>query len=513
MRNTTESTGRAQRTAALIIGASLALACLPAAAVQAEVVNGPPVAVADEATALAGADVRVDVLANDSDPDGDPLALSSVAVTSGDGTAEIDGSGVVVHAGATFVGPLLVDYVVDDGRGGSATGTLTVTVTAPPPVNGPPVPRADAATVVAGGKVTVEVLANDSDPDGDPLALSSALVVSGPGTAVVAGSSVEVRATAAGTIKVDYVVTDGRGGSATGRLTVTSTPAPPVNHRPVARGDSVTVLTGSTTYVRVMANDSDPDGDRISLLSVKPAAHGSATRYGTRVRYRANSSYTGTVRVTYTIRDSHGSRDTAVLTITVKKPAAPSRTQVEAALARLHLPVGPVNGTYDGRTRRALCAWRTVTGRTPDRDLPSRAEARAIVAARSLPRARSTMVVGINVSVTCQAAFWVRPNHQYRRIMPATTGTAAFRTRLGYHRIFSVYRTWKWSTLYPEARMYKPMFFSGGQALHGSSSDTLVRTYPASHGCVRMLHRDIDAMQAASVGYGTVVRVFGHWNG
>ena len=55
------------------------------------------------------------------------------------------------------------------------------------------------------------------------------------------------------------------------------------------------------------------------------------------------------------------------------------------------------------------------------------------------------------------------------------------------------------------------MQFSGGQAMHGSATDALVRTYPASHGCVRMLHRDIDALQAGGVGNGTLVRVIGTW--
>jgi lipoprotein-anchoring transpeptidase ErfK/SrfK len=95
--------------------------------------------------------------------------------------------------------------------------------------------------------------------------------------------------------------------------------------------------------------------------------------------------------------------------------------------------------------------------------------------------------------------------------MPACTGKAGYRTRLGTFRIFREYHTWRTSTLYPEARMYKPMQFSGGQAMHGSATDSLVMTYPASHGCVRMLHRDIDAMHAGGVGVGTYVRVIGRW--
>ena len=145
------------------------------------------------------------------------------------------------------------------------------------------------------------------------------------------------------------------------------------------------------------------------------------------------------------------------------------------------------------------------------RQYPSSAEAKAIVATEGLPAAQGSMVTGVNVSVACQAGFWVGANREYRRVMAATTGKKGFRTRLGTHRIFITHHVWRYSTIYPEARMYKPMQFSGGQALHGSATDRLVKTYPASHGCVRMLHRDIDAMQAGGVGNGTLVRVFGAW--
>jgi lipoprotein-anchoring transpeptidase ErfK/SrfK len=86
-----------------------------------------------------------------------------------------------------------------------------------------------------------------------------------------------------------------------------------------------------------------------------------------------------------------------------------------------------------------------------------------------------------------------------------------YATRLGTNRIFITHRTWRYSTIYPEARMYKPLQFDGGQAIHGSASDSMVKTYPASHGCVRMLHRDINALHAGGVGNGTWVKVFGAW--
>lgn len=399
------------------------------------------------------------------------------------------------------------------------------------PVDAAPVATPDVASMLAPALLQVDVVGNDVDPEGGPLSLVAATVAPPEGGSVsVENGLVHVRSAAGfqGQLQVTYVVADATGNQAPGMLTVDVVgPAP--NQPPVAVDDSAKVKAGSTYRIKVLANDSDPDGQAIRLVKVGKAKHGTAKRSGSTVRYRAKASFSGTETLTYTIRDSAGATATATLRIevTARKPAKPkppaakpkppakapgtSRIQVERAMSRLGLPVGRVDGSYDSATRRALCAWRTITARRAHRGLPSADEARALVTSDGLPGARSMFVVGVNVSRTCQAAFWVGSERQFRRVMPATTGMAGYRTRTGTYRIYRTVRTWYWSRLYPEARMYKPMFFSGGQALHGSATDALVRTYPASHGCVRMLHRDIDALVAAGVGNGTAVKVFGAW--
>lgn len=390
-------------------------------------------------------------------------------------------------------------------------------------VNHPPVARPDSGAMYSHSKLILDVRANDSDPDGDPVRITSAAVrTAGAGTVKVWNQRLLVRSSTqfSGPMSITYAISDGRGGRAQGSVVI-KVVGPQPNHAPLARADQATVRAGRTYRIRVLANDSDPDGNRIRLINVAPAAHGKARRSGSRVVYRARSDFAGVDAVTYTIRDSRGATAQGVLTLrvtakTVKAPSAPSptrvtRTSVEAALARMGLPVGTVDGWYDARARRAFCAWRTATGRKANRSLPTNSEAKAITSSSHLPKARSWMVRGINISRTCQAAFWVSKSRRYVRVMAATTGKPGYRTRTGVFRVYRAYKGWKYSTIYPEARMYKPMFFSGGQAMHGSSTDRLVKTYPASHGCVRMLHRDINAMKAGGVGVGTRVKVFGNW--
>lgn len=489
--------------------------------------DAPPAAVADLVSVVSGQSVTVSPLVNDVDPEGLPLQLvpGSVAVVSGSGTATPSANDVLIATTAGYVGPMVVAYAVADPAGNTASSTITADVTAPPPPpNVPPVAAADTGSMYAPAELRIDLLANDSDPDGDALAVTGiTMLTPQAGTVALEGQVLVIRSTAgyAGPLSATYVLADARGGQAQGTVEVTVV-GPVPNGAPVAAPDAVSVRTGGTVRVKVLANDSDPDGDQLRLAKVGKPRKGKARRAGSTLVYTAPKS-TGTVRISYTVTDARGASATGTLTVTITarkaatpKPSSPTsknptRRAVESALARLGLPVGAADGRYDARTRRAVCAWRTVMGRSAHRGLPTGSEARAIVAAQGLPSASATMVTGVTVSVTCQAAFWVGADREYRRVMPACTGKKGFRTRLGTHRVFVAHSTWRYSTIYPEARMYKPMQFSGGQAMHGSATDALVHTYPASHGCVRMLHRDIDAMIAGGVGVGTLVRVIGRW--
>lgn len=82
--------------------------------------------------------------------------------------------------------------------------------------NRPPVAVDDAATTTIGIPVVIAVLANDSDPDGDPLSIATTPPAFG--TIAVAGGSITYTPTTAGVTGIDtftYTISDGRGGVAT----------------------------------------------------------------------------------------------------------------------------------------------------------------------------------------------------------------------------------------------------------------------------------------------------------
>lgn len=196
---------------------------------------------------------------------------------------------------------------------------------------------------------------------------------------------------------------------------------------------------------------------------------------------------------------------------TAAEAKGPSNLEVEQALERLGLPVGKVDGTYSAHAKRALCAWRHAMGRPTNRNLPTPAEEAAIVATTSLPKPLGLMVTGLNVNQRCQTLFWVRGKGDSRRyvaVFGVSTGTYKHPTRIGTFRIQWQKEGFVESNIYSGAFMWRPKFFSGGMALHGSRSDSLIFPWPASHGCVRMYHKDINRLWDEGVGVGTRVKVY-----
>ena len=275
--------------------------------------NRPPVAVNDAATTFAGQPVTVAVLANDSDPDGDTLTIVGVTAPA-NGTVAATATNVTYTPAPRFTGTDTFTYTIDDGRGGTATATVTVTVGPPP--NRPPVAVNDAATTTSGQPVTVDVIANDSDPDGDPLTVQS---VTAPalGTAQISGNQVVYTPAAGvlGTDTFDYTINDGRGGTATASVTITITA--PINRPPVAVDDNAATAVSTPVLIDVLANDSDPDGDPLTIVSVTQPANGVATIANGEISYQPQRGFTGTVTFQYTISDGRGGTATATVTVVV----------------------------------------------------------------------------------------------------------------------------------------------------------------------------------------------------
>ena len=277
--------------------------------------NQAPVAADDTAATDEDTAVVVDVLANDTDADGDAMAVGSLGRPA-HGTAVLEGGGVRYTPAAEYSGTDSFTYSVYDGAGGVATATVSIDVR---PVNDAPVARNDSVSTDEDTSVAFDVLANDTDADGDVLAFAG--VVDSPDRGEIACDGTGACTYTPdrdrnGSDSFSYRVDDGRGGTATARATISVRSA---NDAPVAADDDATTRAGTPVVVSVLANDRDADADVLVVASVGPPAHGTAVVAPgvNSVVYTPDALYQGTDSFTYTIDDGRGGTATATVVVAV----------------------------------------------------------------------------------------------------------------------------------------------------------------------------------------------------
>lgn len=305
--------------------------------------NQPPTAVDDTAVTDEDTAVTIPLLANDSDPDGDPLTITAVGSPQ-HGTASSNGLAAVYTPTLNFFGQDVFTYTVTDGEW-LATAVVTVTVL---PVNDAPVAADDTAETPEDKPRTIAVLGNDSDVDGDALLVSD---IGNPshGTAVTDGTWVTYTPTTDfnGQDVFTYTISDGQ---LTDTAVVTVTVGA-VNDAPVAVDDVAETDEDTAVTIPVLANDNDPDGDTLAMSAVGAAQHGEVSLVGTAVRYTPTLNFHGTDTFTYTISDGELVA-TAAVTITIRPvndaPIAADDTAETDAGTAVSIPVLDNDSDPDG---------------------------------------------------------------------------------------------------------------------------------------------------------------------
>ena len=181
----------------------------------------------------------------------------------------------------------------------------------------PPVANDDAASTDEDTPTTIDVLANDSDPN--PEDTLSIVGVTDPahGTAALAGGGVRYTPDAdyCGADSFLYTISDSHGSTDEAQVNVTVVCQP---DPPVAVDDAATVDEDSEVQIPVLANDHDPDpGAVLAIASVGAPAHGTALIGDTSVLYTPDPNYCGADSFSYTVRDDTGRTDVGLVSITV----------------------------------------------------------------------------------------------------------------------------------------------------------------------------------------------------
>lgn len=136
-------------------------------------------------------------------------------------------------------------------------------------------------------------------------------------------------------------------------------PSPTGNLTPVAVDDTLTVRQGRTVDVDVLGNDTDPDGDPLTVASVGPAALGTVTLSDGVVQYSAPTTATGTDTFTYVVTDDVAGEATATVTVTVVPPAtATLRVPARPHALQTYRIRGRVRPPLDDVADVRLLRWR-----------------------------------------------------------------------------------------------------------------------------------------------------------
>ena len=336
--------------------------------------NTAPVAGDDTSDVVTGQTTKINVLSNDTDVDGDALTITQInGVDMQPGWQTwVEGTGLVtVNADGTLDiksnsdGPYSFEYTVSDGKGGTDTATVSGNSSASCNDNGgnsnnSPVAVNDVAGGELGKARTVDVLSNDTDADGDALAVTHINGVSmQPGWQTWVDGVGLVKLNADQTVTVEpapgvasasfeYTASDGKGGTANGTVNVESfivdPPAPTPNSAPVAGDDVASGEFGKARTVDVLSNDTDADGDTLSIThisgqAIQPNGHVDVANIG---RVTLNTDNTLTVQplsgdasvntsFEYTVSDGKGGTDTGKVDLIsfIVDPPAPTSGSIE----------------------------------------------------------------------------------------------------------------------------------------------------------------------------------------
>ncbi|EOV9523179.1 tandem-95 repeat protein [Vibrio parahaemolyticus] len=267
-----------------------------------------------------------ELLSNVDDEDKDTLSVENLIIDKGNGTLVDNGDGTWTftpqidddtEVSFTF------DIIDDEDLVVSGSANLDIL-----PINDAPNAKNEVITTGEDTAVTIDVLVNDSDVEGDVLSIQSASVPKEQGTVeVVDGKLVFTPAeNFNGEATISYIVTDGDL-TDEAKVSVTVTP---VNDSPVAVDDTTSIQEDTAVTIDVLTNDTDVDGDKLSIESASvPKEHGTVEVVDGKLVFTPAENFNGDAEITYTVTDGELT-DEAKVTVTVNPVNDMPTIQVDA---------------------------------------------------------------------------------------------------------------------------------------------------------------------------------------
>ncbi|WP_410503587.1 Ig-like domain-containing protein [Leeuwenhoekiella sp. ZYFB001] len=295
-----------------------------------------------------GQPVSGDVGTNDENPDGPADSeVYSVLTQPASGSLVFNADGTYTYTpNDGFIGEDTFSYEVCDGGSPQACDSADVIIQVLPigtPDNAAPVANDDTAITEAGTPVEGNVLVNDFDPDGDTITVTGNTEPTNGSVTVNPDGSYTYTPEPGfiGEDSFEYTVCDDADPSLCATGTVTIEVVADTDNTTVANDDAFFGYIGEEITGNVLTNDSDPEGDAISVISNTQPANGNVTVAADgSLTYTPNTDFSGADQFTYTIEDANGAQDTATVYISVD----PSENGGNTILA-----INDINDTFEGQ--------------------------------------------------------------------------------------------------------------------------------------------------------------------
>ncbi len=282
--------------------------------------NEAPVAVDDNFTGDEDAVISGNVLDNDTDENGDQLTVTPATIlTANGGTVILSADGSFTYQGAAnYHGTDSFEYTVTDPDGESDTGVVNLTINE---VNDAPVANDDSYAGDEDTQISGNVLDNDKDEDGDLLVVDPKTITTALGGSVTLASDGSFVYTGVanfnGTDSFSYTTRDANGATSTANVLLS---VAAVNDAPVANDDTYTALRNGSANGDVLLNDTDVDGDTLSVQAgTYNTAHGGTVVLASdgSFTYTPAENFYGSDSFGYTVLDGVGGTDLGTVSFTV----------------------------------------------------------------------------------------------------------------------------------------------------------------------------------------------------
>ncbi len=270
------------------------------------VLNSPPTANPDKMTVQSGGTQTIDVVANDTDVDGNIVGVTGTT-SAAHGQVDFSGRNVTYVSSAGYSGPDSFRYTICDAGQECSSATVDVTVT-------------PLSTTTSTSTTTTSTTTTTTQPP------TTTTTTTQPPTTTTTSTTTTTTQPPTTTTTSTTTTTTSTTTTTTTPTTTTTTRAD--NERPVVVEDATDTEPGARVTINPLANDRDPDGelDAATLTIIREPQHGAASVADGLISYRPEPGFAGEDSLVYRVCDDGGLCNAARVVLTVAGPAAPVTT-------------------------------------------------------------------------------------------------------------------------------------------------------------------------------------------